>query len=107
MRLIEFKKNYKTQYAKCIQLMQQYAIISDKTKLAILNNQGEGMPFTSVLRTNPTLPGDIGFKENIQSILGKPKFKQLVKYDVDLPKVKLRGYMTQTVLSGSMSASKV
>ena len=74
--------------------MQQYAIISDKCRLTILNNQGEGMPFTSVLRTNPSQPGEIGFKENIQSILGKPRFKQLIKYDVDLPKVKVEGYIT-------------
>lgn len=87
--------------------MQQYAIISDKTRLSILNNQGESMPFTSVLRTNPSSPGEAGFKDNIQSIMGKPKFKQLIKYDVDLPRVKLSGYVTQTVLSGSMSSGKV
>ena len=62
------------------------------------------MPFTSVLRTNPSTPGDIGLKDNIQSILGKPKFKQLTKYDANLPKVKISGYITQTILSGSMTA---
>lgn len=65
------------------------------------------MPFTTVLRTNPSAPGEIGFKDNIQSIIGKPKFKQLIKYEVDLPKVKLQGYVTQTIVSGSMHASKV
>jgi hypothetical protein len=62
--------------------------------MTILNNQGEGMPFASVLRTNPSCPGEIGFKDNIQSILGKPKFKQLVRYDAELPKVKVEGYVT-------------
>jgi DNA mismatch repair ATPase MutL len=87
--------------------MQQYAIISDRAKMSILNNQGEGMPFTTVLRTNPQESGENGFKDNIQSIIGKPKFKQLVKYSADLPKVKITGYVTQTVLSGSMTASRV
>lgn len=88
-------------------LMQQYAMISDKTRISILNNQGEGMPFTSVLRTNPSSSGDIGFKDNIQSVLGKPKFKQLVKYEAELPKVHISGYITQTVLSGSVGSGKV
>jgi len=59
-----------------------------------MNNQGEGMPFASVFRTSPSAPGAIGFKDNIQSILGKPKFKQLIKYDVQLPKVRIEGYVT-------------
>ena len=105
VRLIEFKKNHKTQYARCIQLLQQYAIVSVNTRISILNNQGELMPFTSVLRTKPSETD--GLKDNICSILGKPKFKQLVKYEADLPLVKLSGYLTQTILSGSMASSKV
>ena len=50
------------------------------------------MPFTSILRTNPS--ENDGFKDNICSILGKPKFNKLIKYDVDLPLVKLSGYLT-------------
>ena len=65
------------------------------------------MPFTSVLRTNPSQIGDNGFKDNIQSILGKPKFKQLIQYQCILPKMKIFGYITQTVISGSMSTSKI
>lgn len=60
------------------------------------------MPFTTVLRTNPSAPGDAGLKDNIQSILGKPKFKQLIKYNAELPKVTINGYLTQTILSGSV-----
>ena len=30
-------------------------MISLSTRINILNNQGEGMPFNSVLRTNPSL----------------------------------------------------
>ena len=65
------------------------------------------MPFTTVLRTNPSAPGDAGLKDNIQSILGKPKFKQLIKYKAELPKVTINGYLTQTILSGSVQASGV
>jgi hypothetical protein len=60
------------------------------------------MPFTSILRTNPSESD--GFKDNICSILGKPKFSKLIKYEVDLPLIKISGYLTQTVLSGSMTA---
>ena len=62
------------------------------------------MPFTSILRTNPSESD--GFKDNICSILGKPKFNKLIKYEVDLPSVKMSGYLTQTILSGSVAASK-
>ena len=47
------------------------------------------------------------FSENIISVLGRQKFKQLVEFSADLPKVKIRGFMTRTVLSGSVTAPKV
>lgn len=43
--------------------------------------------------------------ENLLSVLGKPKFQQLVYFSADLPKVKLEGYVTKTVLSGSVGGS--
>lgn len=73
--------------------------------MSIVNNQGEMMPFTSVLRTNPSETD--GLKDNICSILGKPKFKQLIKFEAELPLVKVSGYLTQTILSGSMGSSKI
>ena len=47
------------------------------------------------------------FSDNIISVLGRQKFKQLVEFTADLPKVKIRGYMTKTVISGSISAAKI
>ena len=41
VRLMEFKKNYKTQYARALQLIQAYAIIATETKLSVSYNLGE------------------------------------------------------------------
>lgn len=41
VRLIEFKKTYKQQYVKAIQLMQSYALILTDTKFTVQNNQGD------------------------------------------------------------------
>jgi DNA mismatch repair protein PMS2 len=55
VRLIEFRKTYKQQYAKAIQLMQSYAIILTQTKFTVQNNQAESQPFAIVLKTNPAV----------------------------------------------------
>jgi len=47
------------------------------------------------------------FSENITAVLGRQKFKQLVEFTSDLPKVKIRGFMTRTVISGSVTAPKL
>ena len=47
------------------------------------------------------------FSDNIIAVLGRQKFKQLVEFSADLPKVKVRGYMTKTVISGSVTAPKL
>ena len=51
VRLVEFKKSYKAQYAKAIAMLQSYAMIATHTKMSILNNLGDAMPFNTVLRT--------------------------------------------------------
>ena len=52
VRFSEFKKTYKSQYQKCINLLQQYAIVSTDCRVTIFNNQGENMPFSEVFRTS-------------------------------------------------------
>lgn len=47
------------------------------------------------------------FSDNIIAVLGRQKFKQLVEFAADLPKVKVRGFMTKTVISGSITAPKL
>ena len=47
------------------------------------------------------------FSDNITAILGRQKFQQLVEFSADLPLVKVRGFMTRTVLSGSVTAPKL
>lgn len=82
VRLIEFKKTYKQQFAKAIQLMQAYAVIMTDTRLNVLSNQGENMPFAMVLKTNPQgkyeAIGDLKWTkimgQNILAVLGKQKF---------------------------------
>ncbi|CDW77338.1 mismatch repair endonuclease pms2-like [Stylonychia lemnae] len=88
VRMLEFKKNYKTQYAK-----------------TLLQLQG---PFTSILRTNPLQDNsDKALANNIITVLGKPKFQQLIEFKADLPKVKVTSFITKTVLSGSMNNNKI
>ncbi len=41
VRLMEFKKNYKTQYARTLQLLQAYAIIATQTNITVSYNLGE------------------------------------------------------------------
>ena len=59
-----------------------------------------------MLRTNPSEAGPKGLSDNIQCIIGKSKFANLAPFEVDLPKIKLEGYLTKTILSGSMTAPK-
>lgn len=51
VRYTEFKKSHKAQLAKCIQLLQQYAVVQTQIKLTVQVNQGDNMPFNPVLRT--------------------------------------------------------
>jgi len=79
VRLIEFKKGYKSQYSKAIGLLQSYAIIGIQTKLTVMSSQGDNMPFTNVIRTNSRCDNikyesDLWLKalgENLVSVLGK------------------------------------
>ena len=41
VRLMEFKKTYKTQYARALQLLQAYAIIATESKITVSYNLGE------------------------------------------------------------------
>jgi DNA mismatch repair protein PMS2 len=41
------------------------------------------------------------------AVLGKQRYSQLAAFHADCPKVKIAGYITKTVLSGSMSSAKV
>jgi DNA mismatch repair ATPase MutL len=73
------------------------------------------MPFSMVIKTNPitnfTLVGDKQWQstlgENIVSVLGKQRFSQLAPFSSECPKVRICGYITKTVLSGSVSSNKV
>ena len=49
--MVEFKKSYKQQYSKAIALLQSYAIIATHSKISVLNNLGDAMPFNTVMRT--------------------------------------------------------
>ena len=81
-------------------------------------------PFNSIMRTNvrPKSEDELmnlldewdnseawirPFSDNITAVLGRQKFKNLIEFKADLPKVKIRGYLTKTVLSGSVTASKL
>lgn len=73
------------------------------------------MPFSMVIKTNPTTKftqvGDKRWQstlgENIVSVLGKQRFSQLAPFSSECPKVGICGYITKTVLSGSVQSNKV
>jgi DNA mismatch repair ATPase MutL len=52
VRFSEFKKTYKSQYQKCLNLLQQYAIVATACRVTVFNSQGENMPFSEVFRTS-------------------------------------------------------
>ena len=77
VRLAEFKRSHKTQYQKCVSLLQQYAVISTHCKLTVSNNQGENLPFNDIFRTSQRVPFAhsaqwlTAFGQNIQQVLGR------------------------------------
>jgi DNA mismatch repair protein PMS2 len=64
-------------------------------------------PFNNILRTNPSANLEKALGENILAVIGKPKFQQLIEFKADCPKVKVTGYVTKTIISGSMNSSKI
>ena len=95
--------------------MQSYALIMTATKFTVQNNQGESSPFSMVIKTNPTGKyesiGDSKWLqtlgENILSVLGKQRFGQLASFRAECPKVLIAGYITKTMLSGSVGSTTV
>jgi len=65
-------------------------------------------PFNNILRTNPAMTSpEKALGDNILSVIGKPKFSQLIEFKAEVPKVKINGYVTKSVPSGSMNPSKL
>jgi DNA mismatch repair ATPase MutL len=45
--------------------------------------------------------------DNILAVIGSKKFGQLIEFSAEVPKVTLIGFLTKTILSGSMNGSKL
>ncbi|KAJ3005063.1 ATP-binding mismatch repair protein [Thoreauomyces humboldtii] len=79
VRLHEFKRNLKREYAKCVGIVQAYALVSTGVRLSMANQVGKSER-TRVLAThgNPTV------KENIANVFGIKTVELLVPVDIDL-----------------------
>ncbi|XP_051018945.1 mismatch repair endonuclease PMS2 isoform X2 [Acomys russatus] len=75
----EFQRNIKKEYAKMVQVLQAYCIISAGIRVSCTNQLGQGKR-QPVVCTN----GSSGMKENISSVFGQKQLQSLIPF-VQLP----------------------
>ncbi|XP_055454613.1 mismatch repair endonuclease PMS2 isoform X2 [Psammomys obesus] len=75
----EFQRNIKKEYAKMVQVLQAYCIISAGVRVSCTNQLGQGKR-QPVVCTN----GSSGMKENIASVFGQKQLQSLIPF-VQLP----------------------
>ncbi|TPX61501.1 hypothetical protein PhCBS80983_g01070 [Powellomyces hirtus] len=79
VRMHEFKRNVKREYAKCLSMMQAYALISTGVRLSFSNQIGKSER-TRVLATH----GNQLVKDNISNVFGVKVLDSLVPIDLEL-----------------------
>ena len=82
----------------------QLVIILGKNSKHTFISSINGRAFNTILRTNPTsdVTHEKALGENLLAVIGKPKFEKLVYFKAEVPMVILSGYVTRTMVSGSM-----
>ncbi|KAJ3036040.1 Mismatch repair endonuclease pms2, partial [Rhizophlyctis rosea] len=75
----EFKRNIKKEYAKCLELVQAYALVSTGVRITCSNQVGKG-PRNTVLATK----GHASMKDNISDVFGSKILNQLAEVKIDL-----------------------
>ena len=94
----EFKRNIRKEYAKCLELVQAYALISTGVRITCTNQVGKryagSLPFPSrprhtshhVSPRNTVLAtqGQANIKDNISDIFGSKILNQLAEVKIDL-----------------------
>uniref|UniRef100_A0A669QM98 Mismatch repair endonuclease PMS2 n=1 Tax=Phasianus colchicus TaxID=9054 RepID=A0A669QM98_PHACC len=75
----EFQRNIKKEYAKMVQILQAYCIISKGVRIICTNQVGQGKKSPVVSTT-----GGLHLKENIGAVFGKKQLQSLIPF-VQLP----------------------
>ncbi|CAM4620882.1 mismatch repair endonuclease PMS2 isoform X1 [Caretta caretta] len=75
----EFQRNIKKEYAKMVQILQAYCIISTGVRINCTNQVGQGKKHSVVCTT-----GSCSLKENIGAIFGQKQLQSLIPF-VQLP----------------------
>uniref|UniRef100_A0A8C3LBU5 Mismatch repair endonuclease PMS2 n=1 Tax=Chrysolophus pictus TaxID=9089 RepID=A0A8C3LBU5_CHRPC len=75
----EFQRNIKKEYAKMVQILQAYCIISKGVRINCTNQVGQGKKSPVVSTT-----GGLHLKENIGAVFGKKQLQSLIPF-VQLP----------------------
>uniref|UniRef100_A0A8B9F2D5 Mismatch repair endonuclease PMS2 n=1 Tax=Amazona collaria TaxID=241587 RepID=A0A8B9F2D5_9PSIT len=75
----EFQRNIKKEYAKMVQLLQAYCIVSKGVRISCTNQVGQGKK-SSVVSTT----GSPSLKENIGAVFGQKQLQSLIPF-VQLP----------------------
>ncbi|KAI8824179.1 putative DNA mismatch repair protein pms2 [Fimicolochytrium jonesii] len=79
VRLHEFKRNLKKEFAKCVGIVQAYALISTGVRISLTNQFGKGER-TRVIATH----GNQSLTDNVSNIFGSKLNAQLVPLDLTL-----------------------
>ncbi|KAJ3155912.1 Mismatch repair endonuclease pms2 [Geranomyces variabilis] len=79
VRLHEFKRNVKREYAKCVGILQAYALVSTGVRLSFSNQSGKSER-SRVLATH----GNPSMKENISNVFGVKVLESLAAVDLVL-----------------------
>ncbi|XP_074866354.1 mismatch repair endonuclease PMS2 [Carettochelys insculpta] len=75
----EFQRNIKKEYAKMVQILQAYCIISTGVRINCTNQVGQGKKHSVVCTT-----GSCSLKENIGAVFGQKQLQSLIPF-VQLP----------------------
>lgn len=100
VRHTHLKKNLKREYAKCIDIIEAYGLISTGLRLTVHNQPSNQRNRKSVLNVNGS-----SLKDNISTILGSAMFKKLQLIDYSESDYRLHGYISKVDHGSGRSSS--
>ncbi|KAJ3330384.1 Mismatch repair endonuclease pms2 [Blyttiomyces sp. JEL0837] len=113
VRFREFKKNIKREYAKCLDLIHAYALITDRVRISCSNQTGKGDRVIQV-----STSGNDNVKANFANLYGAKSLNQIVEFNLEVAmseeedaengeRVKVAGLISKAEpLSGRSSADR-